>query len=67
MTHESLTARLESWYPDLFDPATTHADAYTGYPDVQKSILLERDLRNSIGNLIVRAQFVTLEEERLAA
>lgn len=67
MTHGNLTARLESWYPDLFDPATVHAEDYVGYPEVQNSILLERDLRSSIGNLVARAQFVALEEERLAA
>jgi hypothetical protein len=70
----NLTEQLRDRYPGLFEPATAHAADYAGYPDVQNSILLERDarilggdLRGSIGNLVTRTQFVTLEEERLAA
>ncbi|MBP7858074.1 MAG: hypothetical protein WAW63_05120 [Candidatus Saccharimonadales bacterium] len=62
MTGESLTDKLSGWYPDLFEPASVHADCYVGYPDVQKSILLERDLHEKIGNLVARIQFVTLSE-----
>jgi hypothetical protein len=58
---ENLTSKLLGWYPDLFEPATMHAEDYVGYPDVQSSILFERDLRERIGNLPMLLTFVVVE------
>ncbi len=58
---ENLTSKLLGWYPDLFEPATMHAEDYVGYPDVQSSILFERDLCERIGNFPVQYMFVVIE------
>ncbi len=54
---ERLTDRLKAQYPDLFDVATMHSEHYIGYPAVQDSILLERDVRAAIGNVPMRVVF----------
>lgn len=62
MIGERLTDKLSAWYPDLFEAASVHAGCYVGHPDVQESILLERNLHEKIGNLVVQVQFITLPE-----